>query len=302
MSSRSLAAAAVALSLVACRPAPGGGGTAELAARLDRVEARLDIIAKTLGGESTPDGPPASDPVRLARVEAKLGKIVAFLKQAVPAEVDDSRTYAIPVDPDDLTLGPADAAVTIVEAYEYLCPYCAMVAPTIDQLRARYPKDVRVVGKYMVIHGEPARPAGLAACAAGRQGKLAALGPALWAAIWPTSGQIDRSQAEVAAVEQAAKAAGVNLTRYRADVADPGACTAWIERSAATLTQFGAGGTPSFWINGKPFDGRDLDAFSDAVEAELAAVKASGIAPGRYYQEVVLGKGEPAAVMISPFD
>ena len=94
----------------------------------------------------------------------------------------------------------------------------------------------------------------------------------------------------------------MNLTRFRADVADPGACTAWIERSAATLTQFGAGGTPSFWINGKPFDGRDLDAFSDAVEAELAAVKASGIAPGRYYQEVVLGKGEPAAVMISPFD
>ena len=302
MSSRSLTAAAVALSLVACRPAPGGGGGAELAARLDRVEARLDIITKTLGGETTPDGPPASDAVRMTRVEAKLGKIVGFLKQAVPPEVDDNRMYAIPVDPDDLALGPADAAVTIVEAFEYLCPYCAMVETTVDALRARYPKDVRVVQKYMVIHGDPARPPGLAACAAARQGKLAALSPALWAAIWPAAGQVDRAQAEVAAVEQAAKAAGVNLTRYRADVADPGACTAWMQRSAKTLEQFGAGGTPSFWINGTPFDGRDLDAFAEAVEAELAAVKASGVAPGRYYQDVVLAKGEPAAVMISPFD
>ena len=47
----------------------------------------------------------------------------------------------------------------------------AMVAPTVDQLLAEYPKDVRVVAKYFVIYGEPAMPSGQGACAAQKQGK-----------------------------------------------------------------------------------------------------------------------------------
>ena len=108
---------------------------------------------------------------RLARVEKKLDKITGFLKQAVRPELDTKPTYAVPVDPLDPIIGPKDAKVTIVEAYEFLCPYCNMIAPTMEKIVEAYPNDVRVVPKYLVIHGPPALPSGLAMCAAGKQGK-----------------------------------------------------------------------------------------------------------------------------------
>jgi hypothetical protein len=68
------------------------------------------------------------------------------------------------------------------------------------------------------------------------------------------------------------------------------------------MQQFGAGGTPTFWINGRPLQAGSVEAFGEAIEAELARVKASGVAPAKYYEQVVIGTGAPEAVMISPFD
>ena len=70
-------------------------------------------------------GAPASGDVeaRLARLEKKLDKIAGFLKQAVPPELDKTQTYAVPIEPNDPVIGAKDAKVTIIEAYEFLCPY-----------------------------------------------------------------------------------------------------------------------------------------------------------------------------------
>jgi len=57
--------------------------------------------------------------------------------------------------------GPATAAVTIVKAFDFACPYCRKVAPTMDELVKDYAGKVRVVYTNMVIH-PPARPAHLA--------------------------------------------------------------------------------------------------------------------------------------------
>ena len=102
---------------------------------------------------------------RLARVERRLDKVVDILEQAMPPnEPDPDGTYAVPIDPVDPVQGPADAKVTIVEGFEFLCPYCYMVNPTVEQILQKYPKDVRLVSKYLIIHGPPAIPA---ACASG---------------------------------------------------------------------------------------------------------------------------------------
>src|SRR6478609_1897538 len=42
-------------------------------------------------------------------------------------------------------IGPRDALVTIVEFFDYQCPYCRRAEATMNELMARYPKDVRVV-------------------------------------------------------------------------------------------------------------------------------------------------------------
>lgn len=282
----------------ACRPAPTTT-PADVDARLLRIEEHLLRLTGVI--EASPDRTSMTPDQRLVRVENQLDKVITFLKTAVPAKLDESKVYALPIDPLDPVVGPPTAAVTVVEAYEFLCPYCAMVEPTLDELRARYPTDLRVVSKYYVIHGEPAMPSGKAACAAARQGKYAAIKDRLWKSIWPTAGEAAvREQATAEAVARTAKAAGLDMKRYQADV--DGVCSEWLTRSGATMQKFGAGGTPSFWINGRPFQTASRDEFAGEIEAELARVKASGVAPAKYYEQVVMAKGEPEAVMVSPFD
>lgn len=253
---------------------------------------------------AAPAGAPAKGDAeaRIARLEKKLDKISAFLKQAVPPELDTNQTYAVPIEPNDPVVGAKDAKVTIIEAYEFLCPYCAMIAPTMDQLVEAYPNDVRVVSKYMLIHGAPAAPSGLAMCAAGKQGKQAEMQKALWTKIWPQGPQsAARDQATPEAIEQTAAALGLDAAKFKADLNGP-ECQAWLQQSGRTLQQFGVGGTPSFFVNGKPAKAGDLASFKALVDAELKIANNSGIPAGEYYDKAILAKGAKKAVMISPFD
>ena len=43
-------------------------------------------------------------------------------------------------DPGDPAAGPADAAVTIVEFFDYQCPYCRVVSSYLGDLRAKDPR------------------------------------------------------------------------------------------------------------------------------------------------------------------
>ena len=241
---------------------------------------------------------------RLARVEKKLDKITGFLKQAVRPELDTSPTYAVPVDPLDPVIGPPDAKVTIVEAYEFLCPYCNMVAPSIEKIVEAYPNDVRVVPKYLVIHGPPALPSGLAMCAAGKQGKAHEMQKALWGSIWASPQQPDRDKASADAVLALAGSIGLDTAKLKADMDGP-ECQQWLTRSQQTLEKFGTTGTPSFYINGRFTGGQDFNGFKKIVDEELKkadAAIAGGVKKAEFYDKVVVGKGEQQAKMISPFD
>lgn len=239
---------------------------------------------------------------RIARLEKKLDKITGFLRQAVPPELDKTQMYAVPVEPNDPIIGAKDAKVTIIEAYEFLCPYCNMIAPTMEQLLAAYPNDVRIIPKYMVIHGPPALPAGLAMCAAGKQGKAHEMQGALWGQIWPQGpGNANRDKATAEAIEAAAGTIGLDVAKFKAD-ATGAECQTWLQQSGRTLQKFGVGGTPSFFINGKVAQAGDLDSFKKLVDAEIKAANDSGIPAGEYYDKAIIAKGKKEAVMISPFD
>lgn len=263
-----------------------------------------DLPAKvkqpTPAAEDLPPAPAGSVEERLQRLERKVDKITTFLRSAVQPKLDESVAYAIPVDPSDPVVGPKDAKVTIVEAYEFLCPYCAMVAPTMDQLVAEYPKDVRVVSKYMLIHGEPAMPSGQAACAAAKQGKYDAYQKALWKKSWPTPNQPNRDALTADAVVALAGELGLDAAKFKADM--DGECKEWLGRSMRTLQQFGAGGTPSFYVNGRFTQAGNAASFKRIIDEEIKKVDASGVAAKDYYEKVVIGQGEKEARMVSPFD
>ncbi len=236
---------------------------------------------------------------RVARLEKKLDKVIAALDEAMPPnEPDPERVYAVAIDPKDPQQGPADAKVTIVEGFEFLCPYCYMVNPTVDQILAKYPKDVRLVSKYLVIHGEPAIAPGMMACAAAKQGKFAEMKAALWAHLFRNDSEGPQMQADQLAPDRLraiASEAGVDATKLEADMtADD--CTGWIKASAETLKPVNVSATPAFFINGRYISGaQPFEAFAKVIEEEKAKADkaiAAGVAPAEYYQREVVAKGD----------
>src|SRR5258706_15975831 len=94
-------------------------------------------------------------------------------------EPDRAKTYAIPVD-NAPSIGPIDAKVTMVWAYDYACPYCEKGRTTGGELRTKYPSDLRIVYKQFVVHPANATAAAYAACAANKQRRFAQLDKVLW--------------------------------------------------------------------------------------------------------------------------
>ncbi len=77
----------------------------------------------------------------------------------------------VPVDADDPTLGPADAAVTLVVFSEYQCSYCRDLDATLARLVERHPENLRIVFKEFPHAGHPrALAAAVAARCAAEQG------------------------------------------------------------------------------------------------------------------------------------
>jgi protein-disulfide isomerase len=273
-----------------------------IAAGCTREPSRLDPIA-------TPPPAPAakaitsvgpSDPGdRLARLERRLDKVISFLDQNLPpAEPEPNKTYSVAIEPIDPVEGPADAKVTIVEAFEFLCPYCYMVNPTVQQIVAKYPKDVRLVSKYLVIHGAPAIAPGLAACAAAKQGKYKEMKAALWAHLFKIeNGQpkLQTDQVDAASLEKIAGEAGLDVAKLKAEMEKP-ECQQWLRASQEAMRPLGATATPAFFINGRFINGaQPIEKFEEVIQQEMAKADkaiADGVSGADYYQRVVVGKGE----------
>lgn len=266
-------------------------------------ESRLDQVAESAPGAATVPAPRGggTQEERLARLERKVDKIASALEQAMgPAEPDPNTLYSVPISPNDPVEGPADAKVTIVEAFEFLCPYCALVNPVIDQVLAKYPKDVRVAGKYVVIHGQPAVMAAMVACAANKQGKYSQVKSALWNGLFKIENgrpNMQQENATLDAMKKLATDAGADATRLEADMQDP-SCREWLQGSARTLTPLGINGTPAFFVNGKYTPARSLEDFEAAIKGAIATADkaiADGVPQAEYYQREVVAKGAKRA-------
>jgi len=77
-------------------------------------------------------------------------------------------------DPRDISIGPKDAKVTVVEFFDYNCGFCKTSSDWLKDVMEKYPNDVRVVFKELPIldgRTKTSRNAAKAALAAARQGK-----------------------------------------------------------------------------------------------------------------------------------
>ncbi len=62
-------------------------------------------------------------------------------------------------------IGPAGAAVTIVEFSDFQCPFCAQLTRTLHTLRTQYPENVRVIFRHFPISDKHPRAEELALAA-----------------------------------------------------------------------------------------------------------------------------------------
>jgi len=268
------------------------------AAACTKNESRLDGVSGTSGQDPSPGvAPRATGSVesRLARVERRLDKVISLLEQNLPPEPPDAATtFSVPISPSDPVEGPADAKVTIVEAFEFLCPYCYLVSPTVNKLLEKYPKDVRVVSKYLVIHGDKAVLAAQVGCAAHKQGKYTQVKNALWNGLFKLEGEGPKAQTEnlnLDAMKKLAADAGADPARLDADLEG---CQGWIQDSARALAPLGVNSTPSFFINGRFLQSLDFDQFDAMIKESLAKADkaiADGVPQADYYKREIVGKG-----------
>ena len=195
-------------------------------------------------------------------------------RQAPPS---DNVVYKIPVG-NGAVRGPATAKVTIIEFSDFQCPFCARVEPTIDKVIETYGKDVRVAFKQNPLPMHPnAEPAAMASLAAGEQGKFWEMHKKLFA----NAQQLDRPS-----LEKYAEELGLNVAKFKAAL-DSGKFKQQIADDQAEAARFGARGTPSFFINGRPFRGaQPFEAFKAVIDKELEAANAklkAGVAPASLY-------------------
>jgi protein-disulfide isomerase len=190
--------------------------------------------------------------------------------------------------------GPATASVTIVKAFDFACPYCQRMSSVLSELVKEYDGKVRVVYTNLLIHA-PARPAHLAGCAAGKQGKYKEFKDAFWDKGFLAYAQSrDESKLGEDNIFVIAKGAGLNVAKLKADMKSP-ECEQRLTDDASELEKFHVTSTPTFFINGRIVSGAlPKPAFKQLIDEELKKVEASGVPGAEYYDKVVLAKGERA--------
>jgi protein-disulfide isomerase len=266
----------------------------ELAERLDDVAAEARAVSARVDQVAALTRKVDDLAAQIAELERKLDAASTAARPAPTTprrrpSPDPRDVYAVPI-AGDPSVGPADALVTIVEGYEYACPFCERVRATLAELRRRYPNEVRIVYKQFVIHPQIATDAALAACAAHRQGKFAAMNDLIWDKGWNDSRNLS-----VARLEELAKQAGLAIGQFRDDMGHE--CRAMVSRDQQELHQVGVTGTPTFFINGRYLSGaQPVEAFARVIEEELALANqrlAAGARRRDYYQVHVLDAGLP---------
>lgn len=145
-----------------------------------------------------------------------------------------------------LIFGPKDAKVTIVEYSDFECPYCSKGYQTIKQVRAEYPKDVRVVFKNLPLDFHPqAMPAAKYFEAAARQGSDK--GEKFHDAVFENQGELRAKGEEF--LKATAKSIGLDMKKLEKDVKDE-SILKQITADMEEAKKFNFSGTPGFLING----------------------------------------------------
>ncbi len=185
-----------------------------------------------------------------AQAAEQVGRVIAAKKKELTEN------------PDDLVQGNPKGDATIVEFFDYRCPYCKQIEPTFEALLQEDPK-LRIVYKEFPILGEASVYAARVALAAKQQGKY----PEFHRAMMATKGDITDE-----VVLKVAASVGLDIAKLKADIGS--AEIARIVKANYDLAEaFNITGTPGIIVGNTLIPGVvDLD----TLRGDIAAARKGG--------------------------
>ena len=155
-------------------------------------------------------------------------------------------TRSIPVTPDDHSLGPASAPVTLVEYGDFECPACAQASHVVNLLLAHFGERLRFVFRHFPLrqvhpHAELAAEAAEAAGAQNRFWQLHAL---LFA---------NQRHLDARSLVSHAERAGLELHRFDQEMGHH-LYLPRVREQSQSGRESGVRGTPTFYVNGSVCD------------------------------------------------
>jgi protein-disulfide isomerase len=174
-----------------------------------------------------------------------------------------------PITSEDHVIGPAKAAVTLVEYGDFQCPYCGAAFWVLRQLEARFHGELLFAFRHFPmseIHPY-AMIAAQAAEAAGAQGKF-----------WEMHDLLFENQEDLSPDQLVAHAVSLDLDtqRFTADLSSH-RHAARIRKDFMSGVRSGVNGTPTLFLDGYRFDGpADYTLLSRAIEEARGGEYAAG--------------------------
>ena len=182
-----------------------------------------------------------------------------------PPPEDMNKVYTIAPGTSSI-LGNKNAPVTIVEFADFQCPFCSRYYSAIKDVLAAYPDKVRVIIKNFPLPFHPnARPAAKLAMAANEQGKF----QGMMESLLTNGGDVTDPK-----IKEYAKNLGLDYNKLMADYKNKDA--QWekqIQDDMQLIMKVDVRGTPTFYLNGRKTNARDLSSFKAEIDPILAGKK-----------------------------
>lgn len=161
------------------------------------------------------------------------------------------------------TKGGANAKVTVVEFADFECPYCSRAADTMNAVKAKYGDKIRIAYRHFPLsfHPNARRAAEYSQCAQA-QGKF-----------WGFHDKAYEAKDGLGedALKTYATEAGLDAAALETCLND-GSAAKQVDEDMAKAREVGVEGTPTFFINGKPFLGNPSpDGIGAAIDAILGS-------------------------------
>ncbi|CAM3187252.1 thioredoxin domain-containing protein [Nocardioides dubius] len=214
----------------------------------------------------------------LVRAQTKLAAIVAALivltvgfvwmqSDDGPKEASTAAERSALVRPDSRILGEkGDGKVTFVEFLDFECEGCRAAYPYVEEMREKYGDEVTFVVRYFPMRGHfNSERAARSVESAARQGKF----EAMYAKMFATQEEWGEQRKPLDDLFRGfAEELGLDMAVYDADYSST-EVKERIQRDIADGESLEVRGTPTFYVNGKPFQPQYVEDFEKVLDEAL---------------------------------